>query len=514
MVKQISLILLSTSVAFAQQPKTVGRATTKQPAKAVAAPAPAPTPATPAAPVIVLNQKKVAELALQQGYRTKEVNLAYQQLKLPYVQTLSAYDWLLGATTGYQYDKSASLLTGPAELHNKYERYQTSVTLNKPFTTGTLLGLELNRLSQSAEYDSSIASPPPSDQTLDRAGITLEQAILGNFFGVADRGTVNAAEKNYNASEILRANELENVVLDSISQFWNAYIAQENFKEAVNARDRYKKLVDAVRRKTSLGYSNPGDLPQAQAELENREQTVKSTSTVYLKAVEDLLTLLALDPKSEVKFDMAMQLPPMPSLPPKNIEELRAIRSQKLKVDAAEDSLSAAKSLSYPTLNVVGKAYTSGVGEKSEDSYSELADGSRPDYYIGLKFAYNFGSDIQNERIVYNKLNKDLEQTRLERQKLEVQDAETQAERLAQAAYSIAQSAEKQKNYREKAVEELNRSYSQGRTDINNLITALNNSFAAEVQYITAVGNYHIALNQWAASRDELIPDEPESEKK
>ncbi len=490
MVKKIILLLCATSTAWAQQP--------------VAAPK-----------VITLTQKKVAELALQQGYRTKEVNLQYQQYKLPYVEVLARYDWLLNATTGYEIDKQAQLLSSQTlDPHNKIERYSTTFSVQKPFTSGTLATIELSRLSQNGNYDTALTTQPPGNQTFDRAGIILEQAILGNFFGVADRGTVNAAEQNYQASEILRANDLENVVLEAVRQFWQAYIAQENFREAVNARDRYKKLVETVRRKTSLGYSNPGDLPQAQAELETREQTVKLTSTDYLASVENLLTALALDPKSEVKFEMSTLLPAMPSLPPKNTDDLRAIRSQKLKVSAAEESLSASKSLSYPTLNVVGKAYTTGVGIKSEDSYSELTGGARPDYYIGLRFAYNFGSDIQNERIVYNKLNRDLEQTRLQRQQLEVEDANTQAERKAQAAYSIAQSAEKQKGFREKAVNELNRSYSQGRTDINNLIIALNNSFTAEVQYITAVGNYHIALNEWAASRDELIPDEQPSEDK
>ncbi|WP_413582311.1 TolC family protein [Bdellovibrio sp. HCB288] len=491
MVKKIILLLCVTSTAMAQQPVA---------------------PAN----VITLSQKKVAELALQQGYRTKEVNLQYQQQKFPLVQTLSTYDWLLSASTGYELDKRAQLLTSQTlDPHNKIERYDTLLQFGKRFTTGTAATLELNRLSQSASYDTALGSNvPPGNQTLDRAGIILEQAILGNFFGVADRGIVNGAEETYKASEILRANDLEEVVLSSISQFWSSFIAQENFKEAVAARDRYKKLTDTVRRKTSLGYSNPGDLPQAQAELEAREQIVKSTSTVYLASVENLLTSLALDPKSEVKFEMTTALPPIPSLPPINTEDLRQIRSQKLLVSAAEENLTAAKSLSYPTLNVVGKAYTTGVGEKSEDSYSELTGGSRPDYYVGLKFAYNFGSDFQNERIVYNKLNRDLQQTRLQRQQMEVVDTNIQAERRAQAAYTIAQSAEKQKNYSEKAVSELTRSYSQGRTDINNLIQALNNQFTAQIKYITAVGDYHIALNQWAASRDELIPDEKTSEEK
>ncbi|WII71298.1 TolC family protein [Bdellovibrio sp. 22V] len=462
----------------------------------------------PAPKEITLNQRTVAELVLKQGPRTKEVNLRYQQFRLDPVLVLANYDWNLTAETGFEYDKSASILTSSSQNTAKYERYRTTVLLEKPFTTGTTLGLELSRLSQKVELDGFSSNPPPSQQTLDSAGILLEQALLGNFFGVADRGTVNAAELTYQANNIARANELEDVVLEAIRQFWNTYVAQENFKEAVNSRDRYKKLVDAVKRKTSLGYSNPGDLPQVQAEFETREQKVKTASAEYLASVEDLVTFLALEPGTEIRFDVPKEIPPVPKLTPKKVEELRVIRAQKLKVEAAKESLDAAESLSYPTLNFVGRMYTSGVDEDSESSYSELASGTRPKYYAGLRFQYNFGSDVQNETVINKKLTKDLEETRLQLGLNQANDVENQSQRNVQSTYAVAVSAEKQKSFREKAAQELTRSYNQGRTDISILITALNNFFDSEVQFSRAIGNYAIALNEWAAARDELIPDD------
>ncbi|QDK36938.1 TolC family protein [Bdellovibrio sp. NC01] len=475
--------------------------------------------ATSKAKEITLNQKLVAELALSQGYRTKEVNLQYQTYRLAVATTLSAYDWVVDATTGYSYDKSIGIANGTGGgvpsllgsgsniLDNKYQQYRTSIQLSKPFTTGTILGVQLNRISQDADYDPAITLPAPDNQTADSAGILLEQSLWQNFFGKADRATVNAANYTYDAQEILRANDLEDVVLEAIRQYWTTFAAQENFKEAIVSRDRYKKLVDAVKRKTSLGYSNPGDLPQAQAEYETREQTVKTASTDYLNNLTTLITLLNLDPNSDVKFDTTTLLPAVPKLPAKNIEDLRAIRSQKLKVEAAKENLEASKSKSHPTLNLVGQAYTSGWGENSQDSYSQLTSGDKPKYYIGLRFRYNFGSDVQNEDIINKKINKDLEETRLSLQTLSSNDLQAQSERRVQETYAVALSAQKQKAYREKAAQELNRSYAQGRTDISILITAMNNFVAAEVAYIQAVGNYHIALNEWAAARDELIPD-------
>ncbi|MNL71977.1 hypothetical protein D3C87_1972140 [compost metagenome] len=69
-------------------------------------------------------------------------------------------------------------------------------------------------------------------------------------------------------------------------------------------------------------------------------------------------------------------------------------------------------------------------------------------------------------------------------------------------------SSERQRGFRDRAAKELTKTYNQGRTDISILITALNNFFNSEVVYQSAIGKYHIALNEWAAVRDELIADE------
>lgn len=491
----ISLLVTTSSVAaMAQAPAASGAAGALSPASTK---------------VITLTQKDVAELALKQGFSTKEVNLTYQQAQFPYVQTLSIYDWQLNAESGFEYDKAATLLTGNGLTDYKYERYRTVATLTKPFTTGTTLGLELSRLSVKTDLGSStVTNPPPSEQTLDSAGIILEQAIWGNFFGVADRATVNAAKSRYRASDIEWTKQLEQVVLDAIRLYWQTYVSQENFKEATASRDRYKQLVDSVKRKTNLGYSAPGELSQVQAEFEGREQQVKLASTEFLRNMENLVTLLNLDPGTEIQFATPKEIPAVPKLIEKKVEELRIVRAQKLKVDAAKNDLSAAESRRYPTLNLVGRAYTSGVDEDSEGSYAELASGTRPKYYVGLRLAYNFGSGIQKETVTTRRLAKDLEEARLSQQLLKSQDAESQAIRKVQATYAIAESAARQKVFREKAANELTRSFNQGRTDISILIDALNRFFNSEVVYSQAVGDYAIALNEWAAVRDELIPDD------
>src|SRR6185437_1058697 len=137
-----------------------------------------------------------------------------------------------------------------------------------------------------------------------------------------------------------------------------------------------------------------------------------------------------------------------------------------------------------------------------------LAAGSHPKYLAGLQFGFRFGSNVYAERVVHNQAQKDLEETRLGRFKQERLDQLAQAERKVEAEHSIAESSKQQKQYRQQAVKELTRSYSLGRIDIRLLIDAINSEYETEIGYWRAIGDYQIALNQWAALRDELIPDQ------
>jgi outer membrane protein TolC len=437
------------------------------------------------------------------------------QNRLAPALALSLYDWKFIVESGWQEDKSDSF-SPFKDPNSKYQSYITTGTLQKPLLTGTLLGLEVNHLSQKADLPpvvNPLATPVPTDQTQNSVGITLEQALLGNFFGVADRATVNAANETYAANEIQRANALEDTVMSTITLYWDTYVAQENFKEALASRDRYTKLVETVRRKTSLGYSNPGELSQAEAGLQAKEQAVKSTSVDYLMKQENLITTLGLETGSEIDFVVSDAIPTVPKLPAIDTENLRNIRSQKLKVEAAQDGYTAAKSNSFPYVALVGKAYTTGSDQNSQTAYAETASATHPRYYVGVKVSYSFGSGYLTENVFNKAVTRDLEEARLYRERLEAKDQEGQAERKVESTYAIALSATKEREFRDKAVQELNRTYSQGRTDIKTFIDALNDFFTAEVALSRAVGDYQISLNQWASVRDELIPDQKQETK-
>lgn len=462
---------------------------------------------------IRLSPKDVAELVLKQGPATDQVNNSYLTTRFAPAESLLPYDWKATFESGYENDQLESIDRANL-LGTTYKSYVTTLALEKAFTTGSKFMVNYSQRSRDAEY--SVMAPPAEDgagtNQIPKAGegllgVTLEQSLLKNAFGRADRATVRAAQKTFAAAGVQRLDNLENVVLSALSQFWNTYVAEETFREAIASRERFKNLVAQVRRKNSVGYANPGELAQAQADYEAQEQSVKTASITYLASMDVLLTNLNLPAGSEIEFVVAQNVPPVPKLPKVNVEELRSIRNGKLELEAAQDSLTAAQSKRYPEVALVGRYYTSGYDENVDGAFSRLSSTKHPKYYIGGKLSYNFGSDYQSEDILNKKAQRDLKQTALALQTANSLNALVQEERNVESSYAILQSAFRQKEYREKAVQELTRTYSQGRTDVKVLIDAINNQFDTKVKLARALGDYQIALNKWAASRDELIPD-------
>lgn len=454
---------------------------------------------------VTLSQKDVAEIVLKQGPSSKQVTYKYEQTLSTYYTAVGFLDWQMELASGYQTDRTESITKYSND--SKAEDYITTVTVKKSLLTGTLLQLDLLRDSYKTD---SLTTTFPNDIVMDSYKLSLEQSLWGNMLGVGDRAKVAAAEATYKSNISLRANELEDVVLATLKLYWTTYVSQENFRESLAARDRSSKLVSSVRRRAASSYANPGELSQVQADLEVREREVKTKSISYLNNLESLLRTLSLDPDTEVVFSVPKELPAVPKLPDVDMTKLRTIRSQEWKVKAAQETLAVAKSDGRPRLDAVARLYTTGVDETTDASYAELSSGSHPQTYVGLRLRYTFGSGAQDEEIRAKKAALAAQEVSLEDLRNTERDNASATQRKVAAQYAIAESALRERGFREKAMQELNRTYTQGRTTLKDLIDAMNKYVDSQIQVSQTLGDYEIALNEWAAARDELIPDPPD----
>ena len=130
---------------------------------------------------------------------------------------MSPYQWTLAATSGLLFDKSVGLTSS---VYDKTENLTTNVKLSKSFITGTDLSFEYKRTSFKGDTNALSTANTRSVGTQDLLGVNLAQDLWANSFGIADRGDTDAASLTYKASAILRTNDLENLVLDSVRAFW------------------------------------------------------------------------------------------------------------------------------------------------------------------------------------------------------------------------------------------------------------------------------------------------------
>lgn len=467
-----------------------------------------PAAANVCQPSISLSQKDVAEMVLRDGRRTKEINFRYQQMRLDLATGFAVFDWKFLGSTGYRSDQSVGLTTTP---WNKKENIVTELSLSKSFATGTTATVKYNRNAFQGEANSTYTTQAGlTSGTVDYLGLSLNQDLWANFFGSAYRGAWDAVQLTYQASSLLRTNELEDLVLESIRLFWTTYVSEQNFHDKMASRDRSKKLADAVRRKGGFGYANPGEFAQAQADLEGRVIDVKRASNQYLENLDQLTTLLGLPSTCEIKFVVSDVIPPVPRLAEKPVQDLRTYRSGELRLKAAEREYDAARSGDAPTVQLVGEVFTYGADREAGGAYSQAVSGAHPNYYAGVKVEYAFGANLLGEKRLNRRYRKELEEVSFSRLTQESQNTLLQSERKVQVAYAAVLSAIEQRKYREQAMRELARSFTQGRTDISIYIDAMNKLSAAEIQHSQAIGDYQTALNEWAAARDELIPEAPE----
>jgi outer membrane protein TolC len=452
---------------------------------------------------IKLNPESFSQMVLDQSPRSIEVGRRAELARLAYIRALSQLDYQVYFQTGYersQFENISGLLN-----YNLEESYLMTAGIARTFSTGTRLNLDINR--SNFRYDLKAASSLPDRANQATAILGLNQSLWRNFFGEATRAQIRAAELSFEISRLNRLEELEALVVEGLSLFWNAYVAQESFKEALNSRDRYLKLVESVRRKDRIGYANPGELAQVEAELEGREQNVRRASSRYLEILDRLLTFAKIENNPDVEFEVPRAIPSPSEMAPPNMAELRPIRISNLRVRAAENLLRSANSLSRSDVSLIARYGVSGTDREQAQADQEFFSGSRPKFFIGLRYESRFGSGLAEEEYRNQKSQLELEKVRQAREEREVEDRLRALERQTQALFQVAESIARQKKHRERAMQELTRTYNQGRTDIRALIETMNAAFNTQLDYLRAAGDYQVALTELKAIRDELIRD-------
>lgn len=453
---------------------------------------------------ISLTPQFVVDRILSEGREAKNIELDAQAAYTIFYNSFSAYDLNLTGSGAYE-DSRILALSGGGNLRDRTSIYK--ILLSKRIPTGTTLALGFTQTMQNSTYRSTSTSTRPSYAVYDVGALTITQDLLGNFFGIAERKNNESARALLASSELFKKEKQEKLVLDSLKLFWDTYVARESLREAVAQREKYEALVKEVQNKTRLGFSNPGDLPKARAEFSAQLRNVKESSFNYLSKLDLLLTAMKMDESErEVRFEVKEELPPLPTMLMPEMEKLRPVEVAKTVFSSADLAKRATDiSVDWPELKLVGTMESTALETNAGKSFSSMSRGDRPLYGVELQMTYKFFSDgnraksngalVDVER-AYNNYMGAKEQQR--------QIVSTAMENVRFTYAAALSSLDELKDW-ELAVKAQESSYRQGRQDFSQLIQDYNSYFKAKSTRIRAMGDYHIALHNYAAAVDELV---------
>ena len=435
--------------------------------------------------VITLTDSNYEVVFLNRSSTVNENELNNAKSQYAFEALNTKYDITTSLDVSQQKDQTESTSTF---LKQDSDLSKLTWLTTKRFTSGTLLGLEYT------EQHPTVRTNPATTSTSYYQKYFTVSAEQNLFPFIADQNELAA----YKANQLdLQGTQLQNklnlisAINDFSNLFWSTLTLKKSIEENQKILLQYEKLVKTVRGKSNFNYANAGELEQALAEYETRIQNLQSDKNQLTENINKIRIKLLMDENTmlELKFENTAPTPPI-KVQLDRVEETAQYKIQKLKKESADEAL---KSLSYtnaPQLSVYGKYTQSGADGSSSEASSKMTNSDYQKYIIGLKLDYTFG----NEKNVQDQIIKvKTAQIESEKNSVSLNQIKNEYQQLVEKVNNLSSQIESQKKIielRQKASEQLYKNYSQGRTDISNLIDAYNRKITAELQLMKNYSDY------------------------
>jgi outer membrane protein TolC len=263
----------------------------------------------------------------------------------------------------------------------------------KYFSTGTLLGVEVNELQTTLAPQNVFV---PAEKTT--AKVTLSQSLWKDAFGAMTRNNIAAGEKMRDASRLVFEQAIQDWALGLIRVYYGAWFSKSQLVAAKTNMDRRQRLLDVTKLKLGRGTSERPDFLQVESALLQSRAAYQQSLQDLQKTWRELVTSLKLPsawmeiPADVIPLDLdrpfetALQL----CQQKENFDQSRtrslSHRLASLKSEASRKKLEASKSALAPELALEGSYATSGsVGSYSQRS-NDAFSARNPEWSVGVKF--------------------------------------------------------------------------------------------------------------------------------
>lgn len=411
----------------------------------------------------------------------------------------ATYDWFLVFDIGQDRDRQVSLTNRNFDLEKSD---LISAGLKKSFFTGTDIMLDLK--SESLESTTTFLAAP-RDGKFHSYLFTLEQNLWKNAFGLGSRAQLKSGQLQSKISQMQAAEAIEATLLKGADVYWKAAIANRRLVESEAALKRYEGLVRSIERKSRVRYAAPGELSQVRAEYFGRQRMAKINQVEFDQALLNLKVFL---PSIQVnRWALPQSIPQYSSLMKSqklSPESTRAYLLAEIKKQMKQLNYEATRSFNKPQLAFVGQVGATGVDASLAASQDQMIEGGRPYWYMGLRLSHSFGSDVYSRRVQQARAEARAEEIKVTAELSQITETFSLLERNVQILENNLRVQQLLLESRRQTVQELTKTFNQGRTDISILIDAINRAEEAEVEQVRVRAELELVYLQWQALTDQL----------
>lgn len=339
----------------------------------------------------------VIKTALQKADSYKLIGYDYSTSELEEMGKVDSITDTVFVLDGSYADDNSAKTTPFQPLRTKH--WNWSAGFQKNWETGTTTSVRWLQDSYNLQYGNlgTFGSSFLNQYKQSAAEISLEQNLLKNTFGFAQREKRRAARARGAGIQWKTRNDLETLTSQFIGQYYQAWLMQQQVASLQDQVARQKRLVRILTQRSRKGVVETPDLIQVKALLaasQTRLTKAKSDLSnlwdqlaISLDFPESLLKVNPMDVPTSIDNPVPLSLRVCGLKEPIKTSEIHALEKN---LEGLAHDFKAAKNESLPDVKLVAAYRGNSIGQQASANYQNVLKGTTAGGY-GLGPAWNVG---------------------------------------------------------------------------------------------------------------------------
>lgn len=513
------LALLTTSLLAAPAEKPA--------AKETPAPAKAETKDSQETPALT---KPEVQKANEASFNIGGVNLSIQDaigIVLEKNLTLQAakYDVVMSDTAARKLEKKYAPVLNAEGQHLGFSdapfagnsrgyQYNGYAGISKLFATGTTVGggyryQQLHSEATATTFGFPIAQPATTS-TFHGYFINVQQELLKNSFGYADRKMEKIANKQAEGQRAYTVNLLSGLVVQALTDYWQVTIQKFALENAKLEEKSNRQVRAIVARNVSYGLGETYDLNNYNARVANSQAKVAMTEQSLKNATRKLLRTvnMPVDTKIEGITNLVDVLPNLDANTALKaaMEKRVDFKNAKIELEVAELQTDLYGNQALPSLSAYFNLVSNGTNQFIQfPGFAAAGSLQSPQWQVGVKASY----PLWDEEVKVNQRNANMQlaqaRVKLANAEQEIRDEVMTRLENVRLTHEIFQTSRTSRKESEAFYSRMLARTRTGKLNFQLVGQALENMVANRQRELEALVNFNIALLQFDLSKNEIF---------